>query len=75
MLAVEDWRAGDLLEGEGAGDVVDVGVGYEDLTDGELVLVEESEDAGDVVAGIDDDGLAGGFVAEDGAVALEEADG
>ena len=75
MLAVEDWRAGDLLEGAGAGDVVDVGVGYEDLTDGELVLVEESEDAGDVVAGIDDDGLAGGFVAEDGAVALEEADG
>ena len=30
---------------------------------------------GDFVAGIDDDGLAGGFVAQDGAVALERADG
>jgi len=75
VLAVEDGRAGDLLEGERAGDVVDVGVGYEDLADGELVLVEEGEDAGDVVAGIDDDGLTRGFVAEDGAVALQEADG
>ena len=55
--------------------MVDVGVGDDDLLDGELVLCEQGNDAGDVVAGIDDEGLAGGFVAEDGAVALEHADG
>ena len=38
-------------------------------------LARSGDDAGDVVAGIDDDGLAGGFVAEDGAVALERAYG
>jgi hypothetical protein len=32
-------------------------------------------DAADLVAGIDDDGLAGHFVAEDGAVAGQRADG
>ena len=59
----------------GSGDVIDVSVGDDDLLDGEVVFLEQSDDAGDVVAGIDDDGLAGGFVAEDGAVALEETDG
>ena len=55
--------------------MVDVGVGDDDLFDGEVVAVEDGLDAGDVVAGVDDDGFAGGLVAEDGAVALEEADG
>ena len=64
-----------LLEAVGSGDVVDVGVGDEDLLDGEVVLGEEGEDVGDVVAGIDDDGFAGGLVAEDGAVALEGTNG
>jgi hypothetical protein len=64
-----------LLETVGASDVVDVGVGDDDLLDGEVVAGKECEDAGDVVAGVHDDGLAGGFVAEDGAVALEETDG
>lgn len=54
--------------------MVDVSVGDDDLLDGELMLGEEGEDAGDVVAWVDDDGLAGGFVAEDGAVALEGTD-
>src|SRR5580698_5988631 len=54
----------------GSGDV-----GDEDLLDGELVLGEEEEDAGDVVAGVNDDGFAGLLVAEDGAVALEGSDG
>jgi hypothetical protein len=64
-----------LFEAVGAGDVVDVGVGDDDLLDGEGVPGEQGEDAGDVVAGVDDDGFAGGFIAEDGAVALEEAYG
>jgi hypothetical protein len=55
--------------------VVDVGVGDDDLLDGEGVLGEEHEDAGNVVSGIDDNGFAGGFIAEDGAVALEGAYG
>lgn len=74
-LVVEDGCAGDLLEAEGSGDVVDVGMGDDDLFDGELVLRQEGYDAGYVVAWVDDDGLAGGLVSEDGAVALEEADG
>jgi hypothetical protein len=75
VLVVEDGCAGELLETVGAGDVVDVGVGDDDLLDGEGVFGEEGEDAGDVVAGVDDDGFARGLVAEDGAVALEGADG
>jgi len=75
VLVVEDGGAGELLEALGSGDVVDMGVGDEDLLDGEVVLREQGEDAGDVVAGIDDDGLAGGFITEDGAVAVEGANG
>jgi len=74
VLVVKDGSAGELFEAVGAGDVVDVGVGDDDLLDGEGVFGEEGEDAGDVVAGVDDDGFAGGLVAEDGAVALEGAD-
>jgi hypothetical protein len=75
VLVVEDGGAGELLEAVGAGDVIDVGVGDDDLLDGEIVFGEQGEDAGNVVTGIDDDGFAGGFVAEDGAVALERAYG
>ena len=74
VLVVEDGRSGEALEALGSGDVVDVGVGDDDLLDRELMLFEGTDDAGDVVAGIDDDGFAGGFVAKDGAVALERAD-
>jgi len=74
VLVVEDRRSGKAFEALGSGDVIDVGVGNDDLLDGELVLIEQSDDAGDVVAGIDYDGFAGGFIAENGAVALERAD-
>jgi hypothetical protein len=52
-----------------------VGMSDEDLLDGKVVLLQEGNDAGDVVTGIDDDGFARGFVAEDGAVALEKTYG
>ena len=55
--------------------MVDVGVGDEDLLELEAEGVEAAGDAADFVAGIDDDGLAGFLVAQDGAVALERADG
>ena len=42
----------------------------EDLLDGEFVTLENGDDARNLVAGIDHDGLAGGLVAQDGAVAL-----
>ncbi len=74
VLVVEDGGAGELLEAMGSSDVVDVGVGDDDLLDGEIVSGEQGHDAGDVVAGIDDDGFAGGLVTEDGTVALEGAD-
>ncbi len=45
-LVVEDGGAGEVFELLGAGDVVDVGVGDDDLLDGEMVLGEEGEDAG-----------------------------
>jgi len=72
---VEDGRAGEFLEAGGAGDVVDVSVGDEDLLDGEAVALKQGHDARNVVARVDDDSLAGGFVTEDGAVALQHADG
>ena len=75
VLVVEDGCSGELFEAVGPGDVVDVGVGDEDLLDRQVVFCEEGQDSGDVVAGVDDDGFAGGLVAEDGAVALEGADG
>jgi hypothetical protein len=75
VLIVEDGGSGEALEALGSGDVVDVGVGDDDLLDGEVVLVEDGDDAGDLVAGVDDDGFERGLVAEDGAVALQGADG
>ena len=50
--------------------MVDVGVGDENLLELEAELGEAAVDAADFVAGIDDDGLAGLFVAQEGAVAL-----
>jgi hypothetical protein len=73
-LVVEDGGSGEAFELLGSGDVVDVGVGDDDLLDGELMAGEGLCDAGDIVARVDDDGLVGGLIAEDGAVALERAD-
>ena len=44
-------------------------MGDENLLELEAELGEAAVDAADLVAGIDDDGFAGFFVAEDGAVA------
>jgi len=63
------------FELERAAHVVDVGVGDENLLELETEFGEAAMDAADLVAGIDDDGLAGHFVAEDGAVAGQRADG
>jgi hypothetical protein len=73
-LVIEDGGAGETLQLLGAGDVVDMSVGNHNLLEGELVAGERRDDAIDVVAGVDDDGFAGGLVPEDRAVALEGAD-
>jgi hypothetical protein len=55
--------------------VVDVGVGDDDLSYLKVMFANQSQNGFDFVAGIDDHGFAGGFVADDGAVALQRADG
>jgi hypothetical protein len=71
----EDGRSGEALEAKRAADVVNVGVGDDDLFKLESKSGEAVVDAGDLVARIDDDGLSSCFVAEQGAVALQRADG
>ena len=75
VLVEQNGSAGGGAEFHGSANVVDVGVGDDDLFDLEIVLADESENVVDVVAGIDHHGLVGSLVADDGAVALEGADG
>lgn len=75
VLVKQDGCAGEPLEAECAADMVDVGVGYENLLELEAERGEAAVNACDLVARIDDDGLAGLLVSEDGAIALERADG
>ena len=71
----QNWSPGEAFQLERAADVVDVGVGDEDLFEGQTQLSETAVDAGDFVAGVDDDGLMRRRVTEDGAIALERAYG
>ena len=43
--------------------------------DGELMPLEDRKNVFDLIARVDDDGLAGGFIAEDRTVALKHSDG
>jgi hypothetical protein len=70
-----DGSAGGLLELLRAADVIDMRVGDHDGGDLETMAGEDFENARDFVAGVDDHGLAGLLIAEDGAVALQRADG
>src|SRR5205085_2348257 len=70
-----DWRPGCRLEFLGAANMVDVGVSDHDGGHGELVVPEDLQNAVNLVAGIDHHGLPRGFVAKDGTVALQHADG
>jgi hypothetical protein len=62
------------LEQQRATDVIDVRMGDDDLCQGEAMLRQPSENFGNVLPGVDDHGLAGGLIAEDGAVAAEHPD-
>ena len=66
-------RSGCQLEFLRAADVIDVGVGDHDGGHGESVPRQDFQDAVNFVAGIHHHGLARGFVAENGAIALQHA--
>jgi hypothetical protein len=70
-----DGRAGQPLQPECAANVVDMGMGDEDLLNRQALIRKPLVDAADVISGINDDGLAGLLVAQDGAVALQGSDG
>ena len=68
-----DRRAGGRLNFCGAADVIDVGVGDHDRFHLELVPGKDFAASVDIVAGVHHHGLARGFVAEDGAIALQHS--
>jgi hypothetical protein len=70
----ENGCSGEVLQLECAADMVDVGVGYQDLLDFEAEVGEAAIDSADFIAGVDDDGFGSFLVAQDGAVALQRAD-
>jgi len=75
ILVEEDGGASGGAEFHGSADVVDVGVGDDDLLDLQIVFADDSLDVFDVVAGVDDHGFVSALVADDGAIALQRADG
>jgi hypothetical protein len=75
VVVHHDGSAGVLMELGKAADMIDVGVGADNCFDGEFVAAEEAEDALDFVTGVDDDGFMSFGIADDGTVALEEANG
>jgi hypothetical protein len=52
-----------------------MGMGDEDLLKRQALIRKPLVDAANVISGINDDGLAGLLVAQDGAVALQRSDG
>jgi hypothetical protein len=50
-------------------------MGDHNRLDAQLVALKNGQDIGDVIAGVDYDGLPGFLVAEDGAIALQHAYG
>jgi len=75
VFVEKDGSAGEGFKFDSSADVIDVGVSDEDLLEGEAEGGEAAMDAGDLIAGVDDDGFAGFFVGQYGAVALQWADG
>jgi hypothetical protein len=74
-LVEHDRGARPLAQGVVGSHVVDVGVRVHDGAAGEAVLREHAQDARQVVARIDHDGVAGRGIAQDRAVALQRPHG
>src|ERR1700691_4629372 len=75
VLVEQDWGAGGCAQFHRASHVIDVGVGDDDLLDLQVMLAKEREDVLNVIAGVNDHGLARSFVADDRTVALQLPDG
>jgi hypothetical protein len=75
VFVKEDGGAREGFELERTANMIDMGVGDEDLLEGEAERGEATVNAADLIAGVDDDGFTGFLIAQDGAVALQWADG
>ena len=75
MIVEQDGRAGEPLEPQRAAHMVDVSVSEENLLEREAQFGEPAMNVADLVAGINDDGLASLLIAEYGAVGLQRANG
>ena len=74
VLVEEDGSTGGALEQHRSADMVDVGVGDDDLLEDQAMIGQTGQDFGDIVPRVDDNRLMGGLVAQDGAVAAEGPD-
>ena len=75
VLVEQDGRAGRGAQFHGSAHVVDVRMSDDDLLYLQVVLAHQSENALDFIAGVDHHGFVRGLVSDDGAVALQRADG
>ena len=75
ILIEQDRRAGQRAQLHRSADVIDVGVGDDDLLHLQFMLADDGENVFNVVARIDDHGFMRGLIADDRAVALQRADG
>ncbi len=66
-----DRSAGQSAELVGTANVIDMGVGDHDHLHAEGVALQNRHDLADVVTGVDNDCLMGGFIADHGAIAFE----
>ena len=73
-LVDHDGRSGGAVERGESADVVDMSVSADDGADLEFVAANDFQDAIDLVARIDHYGVAGGWITENRAVALQQAD-
>jgi hypothetical protein len=73
-LVEQDRSAGCPLELESAADVVDVGVGHDDLLESQAMAGEPRQYLGNIVAGVNDHCFAGSLVTEDRTIATQDSD-
>jgi hypothetical protein len=73
VLVEKNRSAGLLGEQFGTGDMVEVGMGDNNLPQFETACTKEAENLDEVATGIDDGGVVSLYVIEDGAIALEWA--
>src|SRR4030095_16054773 len=72
IVLMEVYRRVDrVLCSTDAGDVIDMRVRQEDVSDLEVVIADRREQTVDFIAGIDDDSFAGAFAADDKSILVE----